>query len=145
MSTSVATGRRALYSEPVIRTVVVVDAIVNILAAAVLFAGATAWKSAFGLETSIPVVVLAVVFLVNGIECWITGRRDTMTSTSLWVLAGVDVAFALFALVVAVTDPTGAEVWARWAMAAIGDAALVVGAIKAYGAHRLAREEAHRA
>ena len=122
-----------------VRLAIIVDAIANLLAAAVLWSGSGTWASAFGLESSGPILALGALFFVNGVECWLTARRPTMPSTWLWGLAGVDFVFGVSALAIAIADPSGAESWARWVLAALADAALVIGAVKGYRAYRTER------
>ncbi len=145
MSTSLASRRRSIYSEALVRRVVALDALVNVAGAGVLWAGVGAWKSAFGLTTALPVIALSVLFFVNGIECWTTARREHLAPAWLWGLAAVDGAFGAFGLLVAASDPTGADMWARWLLAAVADAALIVGAVKGYAAYRIARDGARGA
>lgn len=125
-------------SETFLRKALRADAILNIAGAVVLVAGAPTWASVLGLDQTWPIFAFAVLFLVNGTEIWMTSRSERLNAGWLWGLAAVDFAFTAFALAVAVTDPLGAETWARWTLALIGDAAAVTGILKSYGASRLA-------
>ncbi len=136
MSTSVATPRHSIYGETLARRIIAVDGVANVVVAIVLWAGASTWMSAFGLTTSLPVIVLGAVLLVNGIECWIASRRPRIAAHWLWILAGIDAAFAASALAVAVVDPTGAEPWIRWVLGAAAGGAMVTAAVKGSAAKR---------
>ena len=142
MNASVEASRRSMFSEAVVRKVLFVDGVVNVGAALVLWVTASTWAAALALGTSMPVVVLGAVLFANGVECVVTSRRPFGSPGPLWVLAAVDFAFAAAALAVAATDPTGAAAWARWVLAAAGDAAVIVGAVKGYAGYRLTREAA---
>lgn len=137
MSTTAWAPSRSVDRDKLLRRVIAFDAAANVVGAAALWAGSSGWTSAFGrLGSPRVVVALGVLFLINGVECWMTARRPLMPARSLWALAAVDLIFGAAALLFAVTNPTGAETWGRWAAASAGDAAVVVGAIKGYGAYR---------
>ena len=54
--------------------------------------------------------------------------------------AAIEAAFnpASLEVAIAAIDPTNADDWARWVLSGVGDAALLVGVVKAYGASRTA-------
>ena len=136
MDASVAAPQSTVNGS-MIRRVLAFDALLNIGGAMVLWVAASAWATALGLDSTLPIVVFGIVFLVNGIECWVVSRRETMSPAWLGVLAAVDFAFVVFALAVAVTDPSGAEAWARWTLAMVAGGALLTGIVKLYGTLRL--------
>jgi len=137
-SSLTASPRRRLHRENLIRPIIAIDGIVNVMGAIVLWAGSSAWASAFGLENTLPVIALGAVFLVNGVGYGLTARRPVMPTGWLRGLAAVDFVFGAGALAIAAIDPTNADDWARWVLSGVGDAALVVGVVKAYGASRTA-------
>ena len=138
MSASVA-AQHSTYNEGMVRRVLAFDALLNIGGAIALWVAASVWADALGLDSVLPIVLFGVVFLVNGSECWIVSRREEMSRGWLEILAAVDILFVIFALTVAATDPTGADTWARWALAIIAGGALLTGMVKLYGAVRMPR------
>ena len=105
-----------------------VDAVANI-AGGVALAVLSGWLAPLaGLTTTGPVLVLAAVFVANGIANAVVDRRPTPAGVG--GLVAVDLAFAVAAVGVALADPTAAEPAVRWAMAAVGDLSAVVGLAK---------------
>lgn len=118
------------------------DAAVNLIAAALvgLLAGALAGPA--GLSAAWPLWPLAAGLALYGIENQLVSRRPTRPAVT--ALIAIDVVFAVAALAIALTNPTGAETWVRWVLFAAADLALVAGALKARSLSRPAQPPATR-
>lgn len=112
-------------------TVLRLDAAANVLAGIVLLAAGGWLAGPLGLGSAWPVVVGGLALVAYGAENQLIARRPS--STGLVALIAVDLGFAAAALAVAVADPTGAETWARWALAGVADLSAVFGIAKAVG------------
>lgn len=82
-----------------------------------------------------PIRVLGAVFVVNGLVNGHAARR--MTRVAMVPPVVIDAVFGIGVLVVAVTDPLGAELWARWLLGVTGMLSLDLAAAKALGRARL--------
>jgi hypothetical protein len=120
-----------------LEAVVRADALINVTGGlALMLAGG--WLAPYvGLASGWPLRVAGVLLVVYGLENHLVARRPTASG---WTgLIAVDVGFAAAMLVLAITDPTGAVSWMRWALVAVGLASLTFGMIKLAG-RRLLRE-----
>ncbi|MCA1703169.1 MAG: hypothetical protein LC808_07810 [Actinobacteria bacterium] len=138
MEATLQTRGRPILSHGRARQMVMADALVNVAGAILLWATSSTWASTFALDSTTSVRILGVLFLVIGIECALTARRDPMPRLWLWGLALVDAVFAVFAVTTALTA-ADADGWGRWVLAIVGDAALLAGVVKAYTASRLSK------
>lgn len=101
------------------------DAVAN-LAGGVLLAAVAGWLAPHaGLGGRGPVLALAALLVANGLANAAVDRRPS--TGRVFALAGVDLAFAVAVLAVAVLDPTGAEPAVRWGLAGLGDLSAIVG------------------
>ena len=111
------------------------DAAANVAGGVALLAAGTWLADPLGLGSVWPLWLVGVVFLVNGAGNWLVGRNPTRGG--LIGLIGVDLAFAVAVLGIAIADPTGAETWARWGLAGLADVVAAVGIAKIVGLRSL--------
>lgn len=124
-------------STTTLTTVLRLDAVANVLAGIVLVAASSWLAQPLGLGSAWPVVVGGLALVAYGVENQLVARRPS--STGLTALITVDLAFAAAALAVALADPTGAETWARWALAGVADLSAMFGIAKVVGLRSLSR------
>lgn len=105
-----------------------VDAVANVALAVALAAGARPIADLVGLSQAWPVLLLAVLMVVNGAACWAVARRPA--ADRLRRLAAVDAMFVAALLAVAVLNPGDAPAAARWGMVVVADVAAAVGVVK---------------
>ncbi len=110
------------------------DGAVNVLGGLAVVAAAAPLAAPLGLDAAWPLRLLGAALVAYGAENLLVARTDGHGGTA--ALALVDVLFGVSALVVAVADPTGAEVVARWVVGAVGAASLTVGVVKVLLARR---------
>lgn len=120
-------------------TLLRLDAAANVAGAIALFAAAAWLAGPIGLGSTWPLWLVAVLFVVNGIENALVARRTT--TAGLTGLVAVDLVFAIAVLGIAVTDPTGAETWARWGMAGLAGITAAVGIAKVVGRRSLSTRQ----
>ena len=106
-----------------------VDAILNAGAGSAVLLAAPALLSPLGMATAWPLRVVGGLLLVNGVEHWLVARA-TPSRRAVTGLAVVDLVFAATVLAIALGDPTGADGWMRWILAAVADLAAVFGVLK---------------
>lgn len=107
------------------------DAAANVLGGLGLLAAGGWLADPLGLGAGWPLWLVGVLFLVNGAENALVARRTT--TGGLTGLIATDLGFALAVLGVVVADPTGAQPWARWAMAGLAALTAGVGIVKIVG------------
>lgn len=115
-----------------------IDAVANLGLAAALAVGATPFARMLGLAQAWPLLLVAVVLVVNGTLCW--AAAGAPRAGRLRRLALVDIVFAVAVVVLAAANPGGADATVRWMMAGLGDVVAVVAAVKLWCArgHELA-------
>lgn len=115
------------------------DAVACMAGGAAVAAASGLLAPAIGLGTPWPVVVAGVALVVYGEVQWALarGRGDGHPSRrAVGSLVAADLVFAAVLLEIALTDPFGADVWARWTLAAAADTSAVMGLAKWYGVSR---------
>lgn len=100
-----------------------------------LVAAAGSLIAPFALSSPWPLQLLGLAFLVYAAENLWVARRPS--ANGLAMLAATDLLFGVGAIAVALINPTGAETWVRWSLAALGDVSLVFGAVKLLGLRSL--------
>jgi hypothetical protein len=118
------------------------DAAANAGLALVLLAGGRPLADAARLGSTAPLLAVALLLAVNAVLCW--QAAASTAPVALRRLAAVDVVFAVAVVAVALSDPTGAAPWLRWALAGLGDVVAVVAAVKLFCAQRLAHPTSAR-
>jgi hypothetical protein len=107
-----------------------IDAVLNAGAGLGVLLAAPALTAPLGLATAWPLRIVGALLLVNGVEHWLAARATPPPRTMVTGLARVDFAFAAAVLGIAVSDPTGAEAWMRWALVGLADLTAVFGILK---------------
>jgi hypothetical protein len=110
------------------------DAMANLAGGAALAAASALLAPALGLDNPWPLVALGVALVVNG-ELNLKAAREP-SRRGVGLLIAIDALVAAAVLDLAITDPFGADPWARWALAAMADLSAVVGLAKWYGVRR---------
>ena len=118
-----------------LRPLLRIDAVGSVVIGLGLVAVAGWLASPLGLASSLPILIVAGLFILNGPLNAVAARR--LSRTRLLGPIAVDALFGLVMLVVAVADPAGAQLWARWAVAVVGVLSLDLAAAKAWGRARL--------
>lgn len=122
---------RAVAAQPsVLRRVLRFDAVFSTLSGVALIALAGVIDSGFGLGTPWGLVALGVVFVVYGDVNLLISRPAVPEGRAVAALIAADLLFAAVLVDLAVTNPSGADAWARWVMVASADAAATVALAK---------------
>ncbi|MDX1620000.1 MAG: hypothetical protein R3320_03360 [Nitriliruptorales bacterium] len=116
-------------------TILKLDAVANEVGGIGLILGGAWLAEPMGLGAAWPLWLAGTLLLINGYENWAVARDPS--ATALKALAAVDLAFAVAVLGLAVANPTGAETWARWTLAIVGDVTAVAGITKLVGLRRV--------
>jgi hypothetical protein len=107
------------------------DATANVAGGAALAAASVLLAPALGLDNPWPLVAVGVALVVNGeLNLKVAAHPSRRGVASL---IAIDLIFAAAALELAVTDPFGADSWARWFLVAVADLSAIVGLAKWYG------------
>jgi Na+/H+ antiporter NhaA len=112
-----------------------IDAAANALAGAVLVAAGGWLATPLGLAAGWPLRFVGAALAAYGAENLLVARRPT--AVTLTGLVVVDLLFGAAVLVVAIANPTAAEGWARWTLAAAADLSLAFGVMKLFGLRSL--------
>lgn len=126
-----ATAVSPRWLQPLLR----IDAVGSVVIGVALVVAAGALRGPIGLGSTAAILLAGTLFVVNGPVNGVAAHR--LTRASLVGPVTIDVVFGVAMLAVAIADPTGAEPWARWAIAAVGVLSLDLGAAKAWGRTRL--------
>jgi hypothetical protein len=113
------------------------DGVANLAGGAALIAASTWLAPAIGLTTAWPLILLGLALVAYGEVHWAIARRSQPQRRTMATLIALDLVFAAAMLDLAITDPFGADPWARWLMAAAADMAAIAGLAKWYGARPL--------
>jgi hypothetical protein len=112
-----------------------IDGIGSIVIGVALVAVAGRLAGPLGVGSSLPVVLVGVLFVVNG-PVNLRAVRVPTRGRLVGPIA-IDSLFGIAMLTVAITDPSGAETWMRWAVGLIALMSLDLAAVKAWGRRRL--------
>lgn len=126
-----ATAVSPRWLQPLLR----IDAVGSVVIGVALVVAAGTVQGRLGLGSIAPIVLLGALFVVNGPVNGVAARR--LTRASLVGPVTIDAVFGVVMLAVAIADPSGAELWARWGIAAVGVLSLDLAVAKAWGRTRL--------
>ena len=141
-SSEVTVNHTTIVRRPsVLRRVLRFDAAFSTLSGVALIALAGLIDSGFGLGTPWVLVALGVVFVAYGDLNLLISRPEVLSGRAVAGLIAADLIFAAVLVDVAVTNPSGADTWARWVMVASADAAATVALAKWRGLRLSRREE----
>jgi hypothetical protein len=112
------------------------DAVANIAGGAGLALASGLLAPALGMSSPWPLVAVGVGLALYGDLHLIVARNPA--SRAVTALIAADLLFAAAVLDIALTDPFGADTWARWLLAAVADLSALVGLTKWYALRRAA-------
>lgn len=115
------------------------DAVACMAGGAAVAAASGLLAPALGIGTPWPIVAAGVALVVYGEAQWAIARNrgeGRPSRRAVGALVAADLGFAAVLLDIALTDPFGADAWARWAMAAVADVSAAVGVAKWYAVSR---------
>lgn len=118
-----------------LRPLLQIDAVGSVIIGIALVVLAGTLQGPLGLGSTVPILLVGALFVVNGPANGIAVRR--LTRASLVGPVTIDTAFGVAMLTVAIADPSGVEVWARWVIVVVGVISLDLAAAKAWGRTRL--------
>ncbi len=118
-----------------LRPLLRVDAVGSVVIGLALAVAAGWLQPALALGSWVPILVVAGLFVVNGPVNAAAARR--LSRTTLLGPIAIDTLFGVAMLAVAIADPSGAQVWARWAVAIVAVASFDLAVAKAWGRARL--------
>lgn len=118
-----------------LRPLLRVDAVGSVLIGLALAIASGRLVPALALGSAVPILVVAGLLVVNGPVNAVAARR--LTRSALVGPIAIDTGFGLAMLAVAIADPSGAPLWARWAVALVALTSFDLAAAKAWGRTRL--------
>lgn len=114
------------------------DAAANVVAGAGIVAASGWLAGPLGLGSGWPLLVVGLALVAYGMENLAVSHRTS--AAGLTALIFVDLTFAAVVLGIAIVDPTSAETWTRWSLAAVADLSAVFGIAKFVGLRGLGPE-----